>query len=124
MLSKKEFESFRKETEEALQKVAQKYNVNIKSGKIKYTDNSFNLDLLVSKKDIGGKTFEQVEFEKYCLMYGLKPEDYRKQFIMNGDVFIITGFKPRATKMPIIAVTPEGKSYKFGEDTVKRLLGK
>ena len=122
MLTKKEFEIFRKEVEQTLEGIAKKYNANIKAGKIKYDTNSFNLDLQVTKKDIDGKSFEQVEFEKYCSWYGLKPEDYKKQFTMNGKKFALTGFKPRATKMPILAVSEEGKSYKFGEDTVKRLM--
>ena len=122
MLTKKEFALFRKEAEQALQEIAMKYDVNIKAGNISYTNTNFNLKLEVTKKDIGGKTFEQVEFEKHCIMYGLKPEHYKKEFTMNGEKFAITGFKPRATKMPILAVNQEGKSYKFRADIVKRLL--
>jgi len=122
MLTKKEFVAFRQEAEKALQELAKKYDVNIKAGNIKYDNNSFNLDLKMTKKDIGGKTFEQVEFEKHCFMYGFKPEDYRKQFTMNGETFTVTGFKLRATKMPIVAVRQDGRGFKFGEETVKRLL--
>lgn len=122
MLSKKEFAAFRQDVEQALQELTKKYDVNIKAGNIKYDSNSFNLDLQMTKKDIGGKTFEQVEFEKYCRLYGFKPEDYKKQFNMNGKTFTLTGFKPRATKMPVIAISQDGKGYKFGEETVKRLL--
>ena len=41
---------------------------------------------------------------------------------MNGKIFTITGFKPRATKMPVIAISQDGKKYKFGKETVKRLM--
>lgn len=122
MLTKKEFAAFRQETEQALQAIAEKYNVNIKAGNISYTNTNFNLKLEVTKKDIGGKSFEQVEFEKYCFLYGLKPEDYKKQFTLDGKTFTLTGFKPRARKMPVVAISQDGKGYKFGEDTVKRLL--
>jgi len=70
MLSKKEFDAFRKETELTLVELAKKYNVNIEAGKIKYTSDSFNLDLKVTKKEVNGKSFEQSEFEKYCILYG------------------------------------------------------
>ena len=122
MLTKKEFAAFRQETEQALKALTEKYNVNIKAGNISYTNTNFSLKLEVSKKDIGGKSFEQVEFEKYCVLYGFKPEDYKKKFNMNGKTFTLTGFKPRAKKMPVIAISQDGKGYKFGEETVKRLM--
>lgn len=121
MLTKKEFESFRMEAEKALSDIAKKYNVDIKAGKIKYTNNSFNLDLQINKKEIDGKSFEQVEFEKYCSLYGFRPEDYNKTFTMQGKQFSICGFKPRASKMPVLAKSNDGKIYKFGQE-IKRLI--
>jgi len=121
MLSKKEFEAFRNELEEATKALANKYNVNIKAGHIKYTNNSFNLGLEVTKKEINGKSFEQVEFEKLCLLYGFKPEDYNKQFTSHGRKFAIYGFNNRARTMPILAKGEDGKNYKFSTE-VKRLL--
>jgi hypothetical protein len=122
MLNKKGFAEFRQETEKALQELAKKFGVNIHAGSISYTDNNFTLKLEVTKKEIEGKSFEQVEFEKNCWMCGLKPEDYKKQFTLNGKVYSIVAIKPRATKMPIVATRPDGSRYKFSEDTVKRLL--
>lgn len=123
MLTKKEFEMFRKETEEALAKLAEKYGATVKAGKIKYTSNSFNLDLQVAKKDIGGKSFEQIEFEKYCVFYGLKPEHYNKEVTYNGDKYNIVGFKPQASKYPVIAKCEDGKRYKWTEQLAKMLIG-
>jgi hypothetical protein len=122
MLTSKEFGVFRTEVEQALQEIGKKYNVNIKGGKIKYSSNSFNLDLQVNKKEINGKSFEQAEFEKYCMLYDFKPEDYRKEFIVKGKTFYITGFALRASKMPILAVNSKGEGYKFTEETIKRLM--
>ena len=122
MLTKPEFASFRLEAEKALQQLSEKYNVNITAGKIRYDDNSFNLDLKMTKKEVNGELFEKVEFEKYCFMYGFKPEDYLKKFISNCKTYTIIGFKPRNTKMPVIAVSQDNKRYKFNEETVKRLL--
>jgi len=121
MLSKKEFDAFRKETELALIELAKKHNVNIEAGKIKYTSDSFNLDLKVTKKEVNGKSFEQSEFEKYCVLYGFQPEDYNKSFVTSGRKFKLIGFKTSARTMPVLAQSEDGKSYKFGTD-VKRLL--
>jgi len=121
MFTKQQFESFRIESEQALQAIAQKYNVNIKAGKIKYTNDSFNLDLQVSKKEVNGKSFEQSEFEKYAFLYGFKPEDYGKKFTMSGKTFTLYGFKSSARTMPVLAKGSDGKNYKFGTE-IKKLL--
>lgn len=71
MLSKKGFEMFRKETEQVLQEIAKKYDVNIHAGHISYDSNHFELKLEVTKKEINGKSYEQTEFEKECIYYGL-----------------------------------------------------
>ncbi len=121
MLTKKEFENFRTETEEALKEIAEKYNVTITAGKIKYSEAEFALTIDVKKKEVNGKSFEQAEFEKYCFLYHLKPEDYLKSFKTSGKNFVITGFKPNRPKFPIIAKGEDGKSYKFTEDILKML---
>jgi hypothetical protein len=101
--------------------LANKYNANIKAGKINYTNTNFTLDLQVSKKEINGKPFEQVEFENYAILYGFSKEDYNRTFNMNGKTFTLYGFKPRASKMPVLARGTDGKNYKFGVE-IKRLL--
>lgn len=121
MLSKKEFDAFRKEAELALGELAKKYNVNIEAGKIKYSSDSFNLDLKVSKKEVNGKSFEQSEFEKYCFLYGFQPEDYNKTFVTSGRKFKLIGFKTSARTMPVLAQGEDGKNYKFSSE-IKRLL--
>ena len=122
MFSKEELRLYRFEIEQALKEVADKHNVNIHAGNITYTDSSFKLTLEVNKKEVAGKPFEQAQFEKYCLMFGFKPEDYGKQFVSNGKMFTITGFNLKAHKMPVLAKSIDGKGYKFPESTVKRLI--
>jgi len=124
MLTKKEFESFRIETEQAMKTIAEKYGVNIHAGKINYDSNSFTLDLKVSKKKVNGKSFEQAEFEKNCIYFGLKPEDYNKSFMSNGRKFNICGIKTSARKMPILAKCEDGKTYKFSLENVQLRLGR
>jgi len=119
---RKEFEGFREEVREALKEVAEKYNFNIEAGKIKYTDISFDMSLSVTEKEVDGKSYEVLEFEKYCNMYGLKSSDYGKKFTSNGKIFTLSGFKPRATKLPVIAKDEKGQGYKFTVETVKRLM--
>jgi hypothetical protein len=122
MLSSQEFTYFKKEVEKALLELAMKLNVNIKAGKIKYTSNSFNLDMQVTKIDVNGKSFECAEFEKHCVWYGLQPEDFNKSFWHRGKKYTICGLKPKNRKLPILAKSEEGTVYKFPEDVVKTSL--
>ena len=114
MLNKKEFQAFRMEVEQALKSIAEKYDANIKAGKIKYDNSSFALELNVHKKEVDGESFEKAEFKKYAFLYGFEPEDYGKTFVSNGKSFTLYGFKPKATKMPVLARSDDGKNYKFG----------
>ena len=120
--TKEELRNYRTEIEQALKGVAEKHNINIHAGNIKYTDNDFKLTLEVTKKEVNGLDYEQAEFNKNCFLFGFKPEDYKKTFTMNGKMFTITGFNLKAHKMPIHAIGSDGKGYKFGSDTVKRLM--
>ena len=119
---KKEFEVFRLEVKEALKGISEKYNFNIEAGSIKYTDINFDMTLKITEKEVNGKSYELLEFEKYCSMYGLKSSDYGKKFTSNGKTFTLSGFKPRATKLPVIAIDENGQGYKFTVETVKRLM--
>jgi len=121
--TKEELRNYRAEIEQALKEVAEKHNINIHAGNISYTDNDFKLTLGVTKKEVNGLSYEQAEFEKHCMLFGFKPEDYKKTFAMNGKIFTITGFNLKAHKMPIHAIGNDGRGYKFASDTVKRLIG-
>jgi hypothetical protein len=123
MFTSKEFTMFSEDVEKALEVIAAKYNVNIDAGKIKYSDTYFDMNLKVTKKEVNGQSFEQAEFYKLCKWYGLKPEDYKKQFKSNGKIFEIYGINPKAKTMPVLArCLTDGQNYKFGADTVKRLM--
>lgn len=121
MLSKQEFAKFRLEIELALKGLANKYDMDIKAGKIKYTNNSFSLVLDATRKEIDGKPYEQAEFEKWAVIYGFEPEDYGKIFNMNGKTFTLYGFNTSARTMLILARDKDGRNYKFGAE-VKKLL--
>ena len=120
MFGKQEFNMFRQDVEQALQEVGQRYGIEIKAGHITYGETKFTLKLEAHKPEVNGKSFEQAEFEKYCLLYGLSKEDYNKQFVLEGKVFTIFGFKPKASKYPILARCENGKTYKFSASSIRR----
>lgn len=122
MFTKKQFEEFKYDTEQAVKALAEKYNVDIKTGKIKYADNNFILELDVTKKEVNGQSYEQAEFAKHCHLFGLKPEDYRREFQYKGRTYMLTGFSLRSPKMPIIVTCTTGGEYKLSRDLVASVL--
>ena len=124
MFTKKQFEEFKHDTEQAMKALAEKYGVNIKPGKIKYAENNFTLELEIAKQEVNGQSFEQAEFGKYCHLFGLKPEDYLREFSYIGKTYMLTGFSLRATKMPIVAKCADGREYRLSRDFVTSMLSK
>lgn len=119
----KEFENFRNDVSKALEEVAKKYQVEISTGKIKYSDFDFSMELKAVKQE-DGLDGKQKEFEQHCFIFGFKPEHYKAEFTLQGDKFQLIGFNPRSPKnsCSIQSVT-SGKQYKCSDETVKRALG-
>lgn len=121
MYDKKEFVAFSREVEAALADMAEKRGIKIKAGNIRFSLHNFSITLDVSKKEVDGKPFEQVEFEKLCVLFGFEPSDYLRSFSMGGRTFQLVSFNPKGYTKPVIAQGDDGKRYKFGKE-VQRLL--
>ena len=119
MLTKEQFRMFRQDVNEVLKGVADKYNVDLQAGNISYSDTNFTMKLEAKAREINGQSFEQAEFEKYCLLYGFSKSDYNREFILNGRKFYLIGFKPKASKYPALAKCEDGKNYKFSAEIIK-----
>jgi hypothetical protein len=114
---------FRIEVEQALKSVAEKYGINISCGSISYTSSNIKMTVNALQKEVDGISYAQSEFNKTCIWYGLKPEDYNKEVEFQGEKFIITGINPKASKMPInITKVSNGKQYKVRVDMIKRFI--
>lgn len=113
--------AFRRSFEIAMKALEEKYDVNIEMGNIRYSADSFRSKIEVTNK-VAGKSAEEVEFGKWCGMFGLKESDLGRQFTSNGRVFTLTGIKPSRRKYPISGVGQRGGRYKFTESVVKNLI--
>jgi hypothetical protein len=123
MITKDELKNFRSDFDKAITELEKKYNITISQGSISYSENEFHMKITAKKNTTtSGKSTEQADFEKYCELFGLKPSDYGKTFKSNGKEFMITGLNVRARSMPVIAYCSDGKSYKFSEESIKRVL--
>lgn len=99
-----DFKEFRKDVEEALESVAEKYGISITAADISYDSTMVNLKLKCERIDID---VQKAKFEtdvKYMEHYGFKKEDYKKPFklgIKNKNYTLI-GFKS-GNKYDVIA---------------------
>lgn len=117
-----EFNNFRNEVNEALKVIGEKYQVDITTGKIKYSEFEFSMELKVIKQEEGldGK---QKEFESMCHLFGFKPEHYKAKFTLQGEQFELVGFNPGSPKNNCsIQSVISGKGYKCSDEAVKRAL--
>lgn len=100
MINKEMLNDFRKDFEQAVRSLEDKYNLKLELGTITY--NELNQNFTASLKALDNRGGEQASFNRYCSWYGLTPEDYKKRFIDRRHVYEIVGIDTRSKKYPII----------------------
>lgn len=113
--------------EAALQAIGEELGMQVRARGGSYSATACMIKLEVSEITGGvALTPEREAFVKEAMSYGLSPTDLDAEFTANdGTVYKIVGLAPRSRKYPIVAARqPDGKAYKFGQETVVRLLAK
>jgi hypothetical protein len=65
-------------------------------------------------KTVGGKSAEQVAWERDCWRVNLKPTDYGRLFEHAGLCYRMVGVRPRGGRTPLVAQRQDNlKRYKF-----------
>jgi hypothetical protein len=115
----------RREIEEALDKVGQRYGVAFQGGNIRYTSETFAMKITGATRGKNGEVIapEVKDFNRYCGMYGMVPSDLGKTFVSVGYTYKLVGLKPKNHKYPFIGQREDGKRFKFDVGTVRRALG-
>lgn len=120
--NKSNFEAFRKDVEAALKEVSKKYEVEIKTGKIKYSEYDFTMEIKSVKinEDVN---IQQEKFNQVCYLYNFTPDQYKVEFSSNGKVFQLVGFNTNKPKncCSLYCVT-DGKTYQCNDEMVRRAL--
>lgn len=95
--------NFRKDFKLAMKELEKKYGFDIELGNITYAhdEKSFTGKIEAVKVE-EGKTREQADFEKNAHLYGFKPEDYKKEYIVKGVTYQLIGFNRKARKNPFL----------------------
>ena len=113
--------ALREEILTAVQTIAEARGINITDKKAAYEKFEFTLNLQCNIPLPDGVDPEREEFELLAGMYHLSADDFHRPFRLNGKTYLLTGFKPRNTKYPIVGIDATGKSYKFREDVLDDL---
>lgn len=117
--------SLREEIDQALSELASKHGINIKTGSATFSDSNvtFKLELATLAQNGTVMTKEAEALKLYATIIGLPSDALGKQFMSQGKMFELIGYKPKATKYPLIAkCLLTGQKYKFTTDSVKRNL--
>lgn len=116
----------REDFDRALAPVAEKYGLKITTGKATYLPAlaTFKMEVATIGADGTVESKDAVNFKRYAGMIGLSPDDLGKPVVLRGTKFTIAGFLPRSGRYPMLMRREDGKMFKFGEDDVRKALGK
>ena len=120
-----ELDLFRKEFNEAVKPLAEKFGAHIKMGTQTYNGNEFTARLTVtdtsSLKEGQSPRDKKLEddYKNHCQIFNLKPEWLGKSFSGQGKTLTIVGLKTRASKRPVVCKDEDGNGFVLPADSVK-----
>ena len=102
------------ELKQALAGFEEKYNVKVTVGSITYSEMQFTTKLTVESNVKFSEEGQRKDFERSCILYGLKPEDYGKVIsveVRRGvfEDFKLIGFENSRRKYPLRAIRQSDK---------------
>lgn len=111
---------------EKLKAYAEGLGMTVSRGSGSFTSTDFTLKFVFRLPEVGGVSREKVEWDRYCKSYGLDKDDFGRTFLMPNGECKLVGFKPRATKMPVIVcyTSNPSKRYKVSDEYVRKMLNK
>jgi len=106
----------------AVQAVAAKHGVAITpgGGSFEPMTATVKLSIKVLTAD-DGRSGDEVNFGKYCQLFGLPADTYGKTFRVRGLDYTVSGLDLKRRARPVIA-TRDGKTFVFRVEDVCRLL--
>lgn len=113
----------RDEVKKTLQELAEELGLFINTGSGTFSPSEFTIRLNISLQEgFDGKSGAQAEFERHSFGFGLKDKWFGKKFSYGGEIFTISGIRPKATKNPVLATNSKGKEFIFPVDIVKVMM--
>jgi len=123
--TKSELKEFRKDLENSLEEIKEKYNISIDFGAISYEKDNFSFRASAVRTINESGEFvspEQIMFNKHCRLFKVKEEDYKKIFSFGGMTFELTGFKPKSPKYSVLAMDVRSKkTFKLPFESLNKI---
>ena len=116
-------DDFRKDFDDAVEVLREKYDISIHLGRITYTNERFsatvNVNMTRDPEDIARANFDAEAWKFWDI--GITEGMYKKIFIgIDGKRYAVVGLKPRSHKSPLQVIDVEdGKRYKAGRAFIK-----
>jgi hypothetical protein len=114
--------SLRVSLDAALAKVAAEHGISLSAGNISFTSETATIKVNAGVIGSGGVavTKEAQAFDQYKNLVGLGHLNVGDQVTLQGKDYIITGYKPRSKKAPVLVKqVSNGGSYKVSIEMVK-----
>ena len=92
MISKNLLESIEKDLENALKEASEKHGVELRFGGGTFTEVDATLKLKVTSGVKNSDEYLKQEWDKYCSLYGFKPEHFGTKVIHQGEEVRLIGF--------------------------------
>jgi len=113
--------ALRERAEHKMRELAEAHGLEAEVTKGSYSSHEYSLTFKFSIPLPEGADPVRDEFELLCSLFGLTPEDYKRPFRHRGKTYLLTGFKPRNRKYPVLGINETGQCYKFDLEVLESL---
>lgn len=113
------------EINKALKAVADKYQIQIKTGGGKYDPDTATLKLELQTINESGiiVTKEATTFKQYATLLNLQSTDLFREFTFNKQKYMLVGYSARKSKFPMLCKNlTDNKNYGLPEEPVVKAL--
>lgn len=125
MITKEKLIELKKDLEQALQVLEEKYQYKLKVGKIGFTEDDFHVELKgfdiknEAEKGMSSRDLElKKEYEKNYFKYGLALSDYGTETTINGQKAKLVGCKCAGCTYPLVFKLEDGRYVKTTLNTL------
>lgn len=112
--------------EAALAPLAEEFGLTLTPKGSSYDETVLRLRVELGIRQLAdGRSADQAQFEKFCVIYGLSPNEFGREFEHGGIRYKIVAVQPSRDKRPIVgARTRDGKRFLFRPLEVQQALNR
>lgn len=104
----------RKQMENALSPIEQQFGITITIGNMRYSTSEFKTSITGIVNNENGESINpQEKAYQQAQVFNSKMKNLGEKIKVSGKIYTICGWKPRASKYPLIAKTKTGAEYIF-----------